>query len=31
MDHIKFLYSLIFKNLEFPFWKSMMNLILKKE
>ena len=31
MDHIKFFYSLIFKNLEFPFWKSMMNLILKKE
>jgi SAM-dependent methyltransferase len=30
-DHLKFLYSLvIFKYTEFPFWRSMMNLVVKK-
>ena len=29
-DHFKFLKSLIYKRENFPFWKRMMNLILKK-
>lgn len=30
IDHAKFIYSLFFKRMDFPFWRSMMNLIFIK-